>query len=292
MINMIEQKKIKIDQLEFDCLVSGSEDDELVLLLHGFPESSYVYRNLMEDLSSHGYYCMAPNLRGYSKGARPKGKKNYRIDQLANDVLRMAKKTNKKRFHLIGHDWGSAIGWQVVHDHSNLIISWTGLSVPHPQSFFEAILYDTDQQEKSKYIKLFQLPILPELKMKSKNFKVLRELWDEQSEDEIENYISILKEPGALTALLNYYRASNALLKRARSEKILGDINVPTLFMWGNKDIAVGSASVEGGHQYMKGEYTYIELDGGHWLLQSNYSEVKEAIIKHLDKFNELPNNV
>jgi len=128
--------------------------------------------------------------------------------------------------------------------------------------------------------------------MKSKNFKVLRELWDEQSEDEIENYISILKEPGALTALLNYYRASNALLKRARSEKILGDINVPTLFMWGNNDIAVGSASVEGGHQYMKGEYTYIELDGGHWLLQSNYSEVKEAIIKHLDKFNELPNNV
>jgi len=155
---MIEQKKIKIDQLEFDCLVSGSEDDELVLLLHGFPESSYVYRNLMEDLSSHGYYCMAPNLRGYSKGARPKGKKNYRIDQLANDVLRMAKKTNKKRFHLIGHDWGSAIGWQVVHDHSNLIISWTGLSVPHPQSFFEAILYDTDQQEKVNTSNYFSSP--------------------------------------------------------------------------------------------------------------------------------------
>ena len=287
---MIEPHKIRINQLEFDCLVSGNENDELVLLLHGFPESAYMYRNLMEDLNSNGYYCIAPNLRGYSKGARLKGKKNYGIDYLVSDVLGFAKSANKDRFHLVGHDWGSAIGWQVVHDHPDLIISWTALSVPHPQSFFHAVLNDPDQQEKSKYIKLFQLPMLPEFKMKSNDFKVLRELWDEQSEDEIENYISILKEPGALTAVLNYYRASNKLLKRARTEQILGDIHVPTLFIWGNKDIAIGPVSVEGGHKYIKGDYTYIELDGGHWLNQTNYSEVKEAIVKHLNKFLDAPN--
>jgi len=286
---MIKAHKIKIEQLVFDCLVSGNENDELVLLLHGFPESAYMYRSLMEDLSSKGYYCIAPNLRGYSKGARPKGKKNYSGDHLVSDVLGIAKSANKDRFHLVGHDWGSAIGWQVVHDHPGLILSWTALSVPHPHSFFHAVLNDPDQRKKSKYIKLFQLPILPEIKMKSKDFKLLRKLWNKQSEDEIENYISILKEPGALTAILNYYRASNKLLKRVRKEQILGDIHVPTLFIWGNKDIAIGPVAVEDGHKFIKGEYTFIELNGGHWLIQSNYSEVKEAIVKHLSKFKGTP---
>ena len=285
---MVESRKIKVDLLEFDCLFSGSEDDELVLLLHGFPESSYVFRNLMHELATQGYYCIAPNLRGYSSHARPRGRKKYAIEHLVNDVLGIAKSVNKERFHLVGHDWGSAIGWQVVHDHSNLILSWTGLSVPHPQSFFEAILNDPDQKEKSKYIRLFQLPFLPEFKIKSKGFKLLRELWNEQSKDEIENYISIVKEPGALTAMLNYYRAGYRIIKRARREQVLGDIKVPTLFIWGSKDVAIGSVSVERGHKYMKGEYTYLELNGGHWLIQSHYSEVKEAIVKHLDKFKGL----
>jgi len=279
----LESKKIKIAQLEFDCLVSGNEDDELVLLLHGFPESSYVFRNLINDLVSHGYYCIAPNLRGYSSKARPRGKKNYEIMHLVNDVLGIAKSVNKERFHLIGHDWGALIGWQVVHDHSDLIASWTGISVPHPQSFYEAILNDPDQQKKSKYIRFFQLPILPEFQMKSKGFKLLRGLWSEQSEDEIENYISILKEPGALTAVLNYYRAAYKIIKRAASEQILGDIKVPTLFIRGTQDAAIGAVSVEGNHKYMKGDYTFLELKGGHWLLQTHYTEVKEAIIKHLE---------
>ncbi|MDX2360853.1 MAG: alpha/beta hydrolase [Crocinitomicaceae bacterium] len=282
---MLESKKIKIDQLEFDCIISGNEADELVILLHGFPESSYVFRNMIEDLVSHGYYCIAPNMRGYSSNARPKGKKNYAIKHLVNDVLGIAKSANKKQFHLVGHDWGSAIGWQVVHDYPDLIASWTGISVPHPQSFFEAILNDPDQQKRSKYIRLFQLPILPELKIKSKDFKLLRDLWNEQSEDEIENYIAILKEPGALTAMLNYYRAGYKTIKRARSEQVLGDIKVPTLFIWGNKDIAVGPVSVEGGHMYMNGDYTFLELNGGHWLIQTHYLEVKEAIVEHLKKF-------
>ena len=284
---MIKSKKIKIDQLEFDCIVSGNESDELVILLHGFPESSYVFRNMIEDLASLGYYCIAPNMRGYSSNARPKGRKNYSIKYLVNDVLEIAKSANKKQFHLVGHDWGSAIGWQVVHDHPELITSWTGISVPHPQSFFEAILNDPDQKKRSKYINLFQLPFLPEYKMKSKDFKLLRKLWSKQSEDEIENYLSILKEPGALTAILNYYRAGYKTIKRAGSEQVLGDINVPTLFIWGNKDIAVGPVSVEGSHKYMKGDYTFLELDGGHWLIQTHYLKVKEAIVGQLKKENK-----
>lgn len=287
---MTEIKKIKIDNLVFDCRVAGNENDELVILLHGFPESSYMYRTLIGDLSSKGYYCIAPNLRGYSSGARPKGKKNYAVDRLARDVLDIVKTTKKETFHMVGHDWGSAIGWQVVHDNPYSILSWTALSVPHPQSFYSAILNDKDQQDRSKYIKLFQLPWLPEFKMKSKDFKVLRKLWDVQSTDEIENYLSILKEKGAVTAMLNYYRANYKLLRRAGKEQILGDIYVPTLFIWGENDIAVGSVAVEEGHKYMKGDYTFLKLNGGHWLIQSNYTDVKSAIIEHLSKYRTVTN--
>lgn len=287
---MLESKKIRINQLEFDTLVSGYENDQLVILLHGFPESSYVFRRLIEDLVSHGYYCIAPNLRGYSTNARPRGKKNYEIKHLVSDVLEIAKSVNKERFHLIGHDWGSAIGWQVAHDYPELIISWTGISVPHPQSFFEAILNDPEQQKKSKYIRLFQLPILPELNIKFNDFKLLRQLWNEQSEDEIENYLSILKEPGALTAMLNYYRAGYKVIKQARKKQIMEEISVPTLFIWGNKDVAIGKKAVDESHRFMKGEYSFLELDGGHWLIQTHFIKVKEAILDHLEKFKNVHN--
>lgn len=158
---MTELRKIKIGHLEFNCRVCGNEDNELVLLLHGFPESSFMYRELIEDLSSNNYYCIAPNLRGYSEGARPKGKQNYVIEKLVKDVMEIAKKTGKDKFHLIGHDWGSAIGWQLVHDYPNNILSWTGMAVPHLQSFFEAVLKDKDQKEKSKRSSNSNAQLLP-----------------------------------------------------------------------------------------------------------------------------------
>jgi pimeloyl-ACP methyl ester carboxylesterase len=286
---MTEIRKIRIDQLEFDCRVCGDEENELVILLHGFPESSIMYRDLMKDLNSHNYYCIAPNMRGYSKKARPRGKKNYTIDKLVGDILDIAKHIGKDKFHLIGHDWGAAIGWQLVHDYPNKILSWTGMSVPHLQSFFNAVLKDKDQKEKSKYIALFQFPFLPEWNIRLKDFKILRNLLDVQRDEEIEDYIAIAKENGALTAMLNYYRANNNLAKRAGTEQILGSIGVPTLFIWGKKDIAIGSVAVDNAQQYMKGEYRFLELDAGHWLIQTNYSEIKLAIIDHLSKFRIAP---
>jgi pimeloyl-ACP methyl ester carboxylesterase len=119
--------KIEIENLIFDCRESGNEEDELVILLHGFPESSFMYRELMKDLSDLGYYCMAPNMRGYSPGVRPSGKSNYTIDTVSNDIMDLANYVGREKFHLIDHDWDSVIGWQIVHDNPDAIVSWTGL---------------------------------------------------------------------------------------------------------------------------------------------------------------------
>ena len=280
---MIREEKIQIGQLVFDCRISGNKDDELVILLHGFPETSHMWRKLLQELTPLGFYCIAPNMRGYSQGARPRGKKHYTIDKLSHDIAEIAKAVGKEKFHLIGHDWGAAIGWYLVHENPNLILSWSALSVPHISAFAKAITTDKDQIQKSQYIKNFQIPYLPELKIKKNDFALFRKLWKYSDAAEVKDYLAVLKGKKALTSALNYYRANYKLL---RSHSIAA-IQVPTLFIWGEKDMAIGSNGVENSHQYMKGDYKFVKLDTGHWLIQTDYAAIKKELTEHLLKYKK-----
>ncbi|MEM7485634.1 MAG: alpha/beta hydrolase [Bacteroidota bacterium] len=277
--------KIKIDDLTFDCRTDGDKENELVIFLHGWPETSYMWKKLMFSFSKNGFYCAAPNLRGYSKGACPKGKEQYSLAKLAKDVLDISKHLNKSKFHLVGHDWGALIGWQLVHDNPDNILSWTGISVPHPQAFGKAMVTDKEQIKMSEYVQSFQVPTLPEKHIRKDNFKMLRRLWENCKTEEIDDYLSVFSSPKQLTASINYYRSNYKLLRNAAENQILGDITVPTLFIWGNKDIAIGSYSVGESHQYMKNDYEFMELNSGHWLIQTNYDELEKAISKHVAKY-------
>lgn len=285
---MQETIKVKIDDLIFDCRTDGDKENELVIFLHGWPETSYMWKKLMSHFSEKGFYCVAPNLRGYSKDACPKGKKHYSLDKLAKDILGISKFLNTQKFHLVGHDWGAIIGWKIVHDYQDRILSWTGISVPHYQAFGKAIVMDTEQRKMSQYVKNFQLPYLPEEGIRKDDFKILRKLWKNSEPNQIDNYLKVFRNPKQLTASINYYRSNYTLLKKAAKDKILGDINVPTLFIWGKKDIAIGSYAVNESHQYMKSDYEFIELDSGHWLIQTNYTELENAITKHILKYQSV----
>jgi pimeloyl-ACP methyl ester carboxylesterase len=281
---MRETIKIKIENLIFDCRTDGDKENELVIFLHGWPETSHMWKKLMSGLSEKGFYCVAPNLRGYSKEACPKGKKHYGLDQLTEDVLNISKFMNKSKFHLVGHDWGAAIGWKVVHDHPENILSWTGISVPHLQAFGKAMVVDSEQGKMSQYIKNFQLPYLPEMQIRKNDFSILKRLWKHSEPNEVDDYLEIFRNPKQLTASINYYRSNYKLLKNAAKDRILGDIHVPTLFIWGTKDVAIGAYSVGESHRYMKNDYEFIALDSGHWLVQTNYQELKKAITRHIDR--------
>jgi len=280
-------KKITFRDLEFDCRVSGNEQNELIILLHGFPETSFMWQKLMDKLASLGFYCLAPDMRGYSKNACPKGIKNYTLKKLGQDILNLADAVGKNKFHLIGHDWGAGIGWYVVYNHPDRILSWTGLSVPHSRAFSKAIVLDKDQQKKSRYIKWFLVPLLPEISIRKNDFQKFKRLWKHSSPEEVENYLSVFRRKKSLTAALNYYRAN---IGRGKNERI-GDIKSPTLFIWGKNDFAIGPFAVENGHKYMKGAYTYVALNGGHWLIQSNYKEVETAIVEHISKYKTVTKN-
>ena len=284
----MQVRKLNIGEFEFDCCVSGNEQNELIILLHGFPETSYMWINLMEKLSSIGFYCIAPNMRGYSENACPKGVENYQIHNLSQDILNIADAVDKDKFHLIGHDWGAVIGWNIVFNNKNRIISWTGLSVPHTKAFSKAIKLDKEQKRKSRYIKWFLLPFIPEMILRKNDFEKFRKLWKHSSKEELENYLSVFRRKQTLTATLNYYRAN---IRRGNIQPI-GDIVIPTLFIWGNKDLAIGAFAAKGNQKYMKGDYTYKELNGGHWLIQTNYSEVESAIIEHVSKYKTEPNKL
>jgi len=276
---------IDIGELEFDSWMAGKENEELIIFLHGFPEASIMWAGLMDHLAARGFFCVAPDMRGYSQGACPKGLKNYTVEKLGADILNIADALGKRKFHLVGHDWGAAIGWDVVYNNPKRILSWAALSVPHNKAFAKAYHSDPVQKKKSRYIALFLLPYLPEILIRRNNFKWFRKLWRNSSDAEVNYYLSIFRRRASLTGALNYYRAN---LRRGKMKPI-SDIQTPTLFIWGKKDLAVGELAAKGTEKYMKGDYTFLELEGGHWLVQTNYSEVTSALVRHLSACRTTP---
>ena len=274
---------VSVDELTFTCRVSGMENDgEAVILLHGFPETSRMYYNLIPVLVSEGFKVVAPDQRGYSPGARPSKNSDYSIDKLSQDVIDIADAFQFEKFHLIGHDWGSAVGWVTVAFHSERVISWTALSVPHLDAFFKAMNNNPEQQRKSQYIKFFKKAILPEFYFSIFGYKYLRDIWRKSSKEEIEKYLEVFKQKRALKASLNWYRAN-----MKNDDKSIGDIAAPTLIIYGLKDMAIGEKSVDESEKYLKGDYKIEKLNSGHWLIQESFEAVSKSIINHLTNYSQ-----
>lgn len=139
----VVKKEMTIDGMTFSVREAGMENQgELIVFLHGFPESSIIWEETMKKCADLGYRCIAPDQRGYSKGARPEGYENYAVNILAEDVFKFAGNEN---IHLVGHDFGAVVGWTAVAMHPEKIISWTALSVPYWPAYFLAIQNDPEQ---------------------------------------------------------------------------------------------------------------------------------------------------
>ena len=158
----MEQISIAVGTLNFDALVAGPSDGDLVLCLHGFPESAHEWRDVLPTIAAAGYRVVAPNQRGYSPGARPLGVEQYHITHLDEDVLGIADALGARSFHLVGHDWGALVAWHVAAHHAARVRTLTSVSVPHPQPFAAARASDPDQRQASEYIAFFREPETPE----------------------------------------------------------------------------------------------------------------------------------
>ncbi len=269
--------------LTFRCREAG-ESGEPVILLHGFPETSAMWDDLIPRLADAGYRVLAPDQRGYSPGARPQGAEQYVLHELVADVVALADDAGFERFHLVGHDWGAAAGWAVVDLHPDRVASWTALSVPHLKAFRNAIAGGGDQSQRSGYMSFFRQVGAAEDAMSKNDLAGLRNLWSIHSEETLADYVSVFSQPGALTGALNWYRAPGGFERPDESAD--GEpVSVPTLFIWGNQDQAIGRVAAEGGERYASGPYRFVELEAGHWLAQQEPERVASEVLEHLGKF-------
>lgn len=267
--------EIPVGDLTFDVLISGPDDGIPLVALHGFPESAASWGKVTPLLTAAGYRVIAPNQRGYSAGARPEGVDAYKIEHLVADVVGLLDALGLSDAHLVGHDWGSAVAWQVAGRHPNRIRSLTAISVPHPTAFGWALREDEDQKQRSSYIGLLRQEGKAEEVLSEDNFRRLRAMFDGQIDPEFaDEHIRVLSGEGALTGALNWYRAMT---------RDFGDIDrttVPTTYVWSTGDTALGRAGAERCGEFVDAPYEFVVLDGGsHWIPEERAEELAEAIL-------------
>ena len=274
--------RLRVNHDEYVVRVAGMQNKgPNLILLHGFPESSIMWGALSRQVAREGFRVLAFDQRGYSPGARPADVASYQIDTLAADVLRVADAVGFRTFHLVGHDWGAVVGWRAVMKYPERISTWTALSIPHVGAFLDGVVHDPDQKKRSSYFGLFQRPLLPEFLFTYNGQKGLKKLLATLPESHRNEYLSILADPGALTAELNWYRAMNIpdlVVGKTLNQSIIR----PTLFIWGSNDFAVAPSVVAKQRPFMKGPYKEIRLTADHALIQHDEKAVVEAVMTHL----------
>ncbi|MBV9099522.1 MAG: alpha/beta fold hydrolase [Candidatus Dormibacteraeota bacterium] len=265
--------------LIFDVVDRGPADGTPVVLLHGFPETSASWDLVAPELAAAGYRVLAPDQRGYSPRARPGGRGAYRSTELVRDVLALADSAGAGAFHVVGHDFGAAVAWVLAMRSPERLLTMTALSVPHPAAFRRAA-FSGPQGLRSWYMAFFQLPWLPEAMLTAQSWRSFERNLERSGlpQQFAERYVTHLREPGALTAALNWYRGLRPLAD-ARATKVA----VPTLLMWGTRDAYVHETGIHLTERYMSGPYRLAVLDGvNHWIPETAAEQVVELLLPHL----------
>lgn len=292
----VETTELATPAGSFTVLAGGPADGELVLLLHGFPQSRHTWRAQVPALAAAGYRAVAPDQRGYSPGARPdpSDPAGYHVDHLVEDVVALADSAagvgglagdgndlEGRRFHLVGHDWGGAVAWLTATRHPERLASLTVLSRPHPRSFRRAFRADADgQQHRSRHHRAFLDPATGPMLLEDDARRLRRTLREARVPDaHVEEYLSVLADPAALEAALDWYRAASGDLTAMDAPVV----TVPTLYVWGDDDASVGAAAARGTADFVTAPYRFEALPGiGHFATDEQPERVNDLLVEHV----------
>jgi pimeloyl-ACP methyl ester carboxylesterase len=267
------------DGMVFDVRDAGPGDGDPVVLLHGFPQDSSAFDRVVPGLHAAGLRTLVPDQRGYCPSARPRGRSAYRIRHLVDDVVALLYDAGLTSAHVVGHDWGGIVAWARAARHPGQVRSLTVLSVPHPAAMTRSMLH-SDQALRSYYMGLFQLPVLPERVLLAGRGAALRRalLRDGLPEDAVDRYVARMREPGALTAALNWYRALPLTLREP-----VGRVKVPTLHVWSTGDAFLGRAATEATAEHVDAPYRLEVLeDVPHWIPELAADRTAELVTEHV----------
>ncbi|MYE51917.1 MAG: alpha/beta hydrolase, partial [Gammaproteobacteria bacterium] len=242
-------QSIAANGMNFTADLAGPADGELVLCLHGYPQTKHTWRRELPALAERGYRVCAPDQRGYSYGARPSGIDSYRVETLAGDALAIADALGCERFHLVGHDWGGQLAWVVAAFHPHRVRTLAVISRPHPQAFAQAMKEDRRQSGRSSHHRSFQRAEATD-ELLADDAAKLRAIFKGNGvpDADARAYLATLGHREALDAALNWYRA----LGRSDIQwRDVPAVTVPTLYVWGNADQAVGRMAAEGTQRWV-----------------------------------------
>jgi pimeloyl-ACP methyl ester carboxylesterase len=268
----IEQRTLNINGLDMHVALAGEGD--ALLLLHGFPDSSQLWRKMIPGLVAAGFRVIAPDQRGFGLTSAPAKTNAYSIEHIAADAIALLDALGIERAALMAHDWGSVIGWRLAADHPDRFSCYVALSVGHPNALSTA---GFRQMLKSWYVGFFQLRGIAEAIVRARNFFVLRKIT--HNEPEIVIWQHDLSRPGRLTAGMNWYRANFIALTKSA----FPSARIPTLGIIGSADIALTERQMASSGRFVDAPFNWHLIDGaGHWLPLHAPAEVERLAIDFL----------
>ncbi len=264
--------------LTFDVRDAGPADGPVVVLLHGFPQHNDSWDAVIDRLTAQGYRCLAPNQRGYSPGARPRRRRDYRIPELVGDLGALIDASGAQQVHLVGHDWGAAVAWAAAAEMPERLKTVSPISVPHPGRVHQVV---RQQSTRSGVVVHVLLPVaactgmvdvVAQRRLMSKLLQQAGQTPAVAARD-----AQAMREPGALTAAINWYRAMPLSNPRAINQKI----SVPTLYVWSDGDTALMPKSAHNTARYVDGEYRFEIMPGvSHWIPDEQPDKLADLLLE------------
>lgn len=263
-------------------VMAGPEDGPLVVLLHGFPELWYGWHHQIGPLAAAGFRVVAPDQRGYNLSDKPRGVHAYNLDTLALDVVGLLDALGREKACIAGHDWGGAVAWWLGMKHGQRIERLALLNMPHLKVMQRHLKRSATQLRKSAYIFLFQLPWLPEHRLARRNWEMAARALQSTSRPgtfsaaDLAVYRAAWSQPGAMTAMLNWYRAA----LRARPSRPPGSrIHGPTLLIWGTQDRFLGAEMAQPSIDLCDDGHLVFLEEATHWVQHEEPERVNRLLI-------------
>jgi epoxide hydrolase 4 len=268
----LEFRVFHINGIALNVVLAGPASGKPLIFLHGFPEFWFAWRLQIDHFVSSGYRVIIPDQRGYNLSDKPAGIANYSIDLLARDVVGILDTVADSSAFVVGHDWGAAVTWYLAARYPERVSRTAMLSVPHPRIFIKNLIINPAQLRKSWYLLFFQVPWLPEFILRRRDWALLvRALRNTSppgvfSDPDLEQYKKSWAKKGALTAMLNWYRAALLRPSQFALDPDASRVKVPALLIWGKNDQFVGQAMARESLQYCDDGHLEMFETATHWV--------------------------
>ena len=283
-VDSAESTRREVNGVDLHVVAAGDTDDPLVVLLHGFPEFWYGWREQVGPLVDAGYRVLVPDQRGYARSGKPGGVRPYRRRELVRDVVGLVGTEGRESARVVGHDWGALVAWDLARRRPDLVDRLGIVNAPHPGAFRRALRSNPEQLWRSRYVLYFQLPRLPERWARRDGFaqwvRALREARPGAfTPTDIGRYRAAWGRVGAPRGMLNWYRAA----ARYPDEPARERVTPPTLVVWGENDRAlVPDLARRSLDRCEEGRLERFP-DATHWVHHEYPERVTDLLMAHLE---------